>query len=124
MANKTLTGSIALTKFKNATILEKKSSKTGQMIRGVFIPIDFNHLTEKEGAVYSDIRVVIREEQDQYGQNGFISKALPTDVYKANKDQSDFLKDNQPILGNIKDWSSQGGVEATPVVSEDDDLPF
>lgn len=124
MANKTLTGSIALTKFKNAVVLKKKSSKTGEEIPGIFIPIGFNHLTEKDGAVYADIRIIIRDEPDQYGQNGFISKSLPAEVYKANKDQSDFLKDNQPILGNLKDWSSQGSAESAPVVGEDDDLPF
>jgi len=122
MSNRNLTGSIALTKLPQSVIIEKKG-KSG-IIRGIFLPIDGNQLTEKDNAVYMDVRVTVRPEADQYGQNGFISKGVPTDVYKALKDNADALKAAQPILGNIKDWSSQASSEPVSTVSDDDDLPF
>lgn len=123
MSNKTLTGSIALTKLPQAVIVEKKN-KAGEMVKCVLLPIDGNNMTLKDGAVYMDVRVVIREEKDQYGQNGFIAKSLPTDVYKSNKDNEKWLNDNQPILGNLKDWSQGGSSEPAETISDDDDLPF
>jgi hypothetical protein len=122
MSNRNLNGSIALTKLPQSVILEKKG-KSG-IIRGIFLPIDGNHLTEKDGAVYMDVRVTVREETDQYGQNGFISKGLPSEVYKSLKDTPDALKAAQPILGNIKDFSLQNNSAPVATVDDDDDLPF
>lgn len=122
MSNRNLNGSIALTKLAQSVILEKKG-KSG-IVRGIFLPIDGNHLTEKDGAVYMDVRVTVREETDQYGQNGFISKGLPSDVYKSLKDTPDALKAAQPILGNIKDFSMQANSAPVATVEDDDDLPF
>lgn len=122
MSNRNLNGSIALTKLAQSVILEKKG-KSG-IVRGIFLPIDGNHLTEKDGAVYMDVRVTVREETDQYGQNGFISKGLPSDVYKSLKETPDALKAAQPILGNIKDFSMQGNAAPVATVDDDDDLPF
>lgn len=123
MSDKRLSGSIALTKLPQSIILEKKG-KSG-IIRGVFLPIEGNNLLEKDGAVYMNVSVLVREEQDQYGQNGFISKALPSEVYKEKKDDADWVKEQQPILGNIKDWTSSsasgGSVES---YEEEDTLPF
>lgn len=122
MSNRNLNGSIALTKLPQSIIIEKQG-KTG-MIRGIFLPIDGNNLTEKDGAVYMDVRVTVREEADQYGQNGFISKGIPSDVYKSLKDNPDVLKAAQPILGNIKDFSAAANTAPVETVSDDDDLPF
>ena len=124
MSNKTLTGSIALTKLTRAVIVDKKN-KAGEMVKCVLLPIEGNHITLKDGAVYMDVRVVIREEQDQYGQNGFVAKSLPSEVYNANKGNNDWLNANQPILGNLKDWSQgSGGSAPVQTVDDDDDLPF
>lgn len=122
MAEKQLTGSIDLTKYKSVILTQK--GKSG-MIKGVFIPLEANHLEEKDGRVFSNIRLIVRDEQDKYGQNGFISKGIPKEVYQANKDDKEALKELQPILGNIKDWSS-GTTQSEPVqeVSEDSELPF
>lgn len=123
MSNKTLTGSIALTKLPQAVITEKKN-KAGDLVKCVILPIDGNHLTLKDGAVYMDVRVVIREDADKYGQNGFVAKGLPSDVYKSLKDDESALKAAQPVLGNLKDWSGTATASPVPVVEEDDDLPF
>lgn len=123
MSNRTLTGSIALTKLPQAAII-KKQGKSGE-IRGIFLPIEGNHLTEKDGAVYMDIRVLVREEEDQYGQHGFVSKGVPSEVYKAHKDDKEALQSIQPILGNIKDWSGVGSNTAPAAeVDDSEDLPF
>lgn len=123
MSNRTLTGSVALTKLPQAAIVSQKG-KSGQ-IRGVFLPIDGNNLVEKDGAVYMDVRIIIRPEKDQYDQDGFITKSLPSQVYKDNKDDKDFLNANQPILGNVREWASNPS-NTPPVteVTEDDELPF
>ena len=122
MSNRNLNGSIALTKLPQSIIIEKQG-KSG-LIRGIFLPIDGNNLTEKDGAVYMDVRVTVREEADQYGQNGFISKGIPSEVYKTLKDSPDALKAAQPILGNIKDFSATANTVPVATVSDDDDLPF
>ena len=123
MADKRLSGSIALTKLESAIITTKKGNKA------ILIPIDSNYLTEKDGAVYLNVGVVVREQADQYGQNGFISQQLPSDKYKElGKEKANEIK--LPILGNIKDFTS-GSNDSTgathiaePINPEEDDLPF
>lgn len=127
MSEKTLMGSIALTKLHHV-IMEKKG-KSG-MIKGVFIPIEANALETKDGAVYLPVKVTVREEADQYGQNGFIGKTMKTGKKWAEmtEDEKKAHQALTPILGNIKDFSSSAndasGAAVTSTVAEDDDLPF
>lgn len=124
MSQKNYSGSIALTKMQSAIITTKKGTKA------ILLPIDANYFTEKDGAVYLNVGVVVRDEQDQYGQNGFISHKLSSEKYKelgAEKAK----EVNLPILGNIKDFtgsSQNDSVGATQVQGqvnpEEDDLPF
>jgi len=123
MADKRLSGSIALTKLESAIITTKKGNKA------ILIPIDSNHLTEKDGAVYLNVGVVVREQADQYGQNGFISQQLPSDKYKElGKEKANEIK--LPILGNIKDFTNSNNDSAgtthvaEPINPEEDNLPF
>lgn len=124
MGQKTLSGSIALTKMKSAIITTKKGAKA------IVLPIDANYFTEKDGAVYLNVNVVVRDEQDSYGQNGFISQKLDSGKYKEmGKEAANELK--LPILGNIKDFGSGGNdsagstvYDAKPIDPEEDDLPF
>lgn len=124
MADKRLSGSIALTKLESAIITTKKGNKA------ILIPIDSNYLTEKDGAVYLNVGVVVREQADQYGQNGFISQQLPSDKYKElGKEKANEIK--LPILGNIKDFTngsndSAGTTHVAEPINpeEDDSLPF
>ena len=123
MADKRLSGSIALTKLESAIITTKKGNKA------ILIPIDSNYLTEKDGAVYLNVGVVVREQADQYGQNGFISQQLPSDKYKElGKEKANEIK--LPILGNIKDFTNGSNDSAgtthvaEPINPEEDDLPF
>lgn len=126
MSDRKLSGSIALTKLQHV-IMEKKG-KSG-MIRGLFIPIDANLLTEKEGAVYMSVNVNFKADQDQYGQNGFISKTTDSKIWKSlDEEGKKKAQDLSPILGNIKDFSGGGndtsGAASEGTVGEDDDLPF
>ena len=124
MSNKRiLQGSIALTKLQSAIITTKKGSKC------LLIPIDANYLTEKDGAVYLNCSVVVREESDQYGQNGFISQKLDASKYKElGAEKAKEIK--LPILGNIKDFAMQNNDNygttyiADPINPEEDDLLF
>lgn len=123
MSDKRLSGSLALTKLQSAVITTKKGNKA------ILIPIDANYLVEKDGAIYLNVGVVVREEQDQYGQNGFISHQLGSDKYKElGKEAAQAL--NLPILGNVKDFSSgndSSGVTNIEGVTDPEDsesLPF
>lgn len=124
MSDKRLSGSIALTKLESAIITTKKGNKA------ILIPLDSNYLTEKDGAVYMSVGVVVKDETDTYGQNGFISQNLSSDKYKElGKEEAGKIK--LPILGNIKDFSGGGNDSAgtthiaQPInPEEDDDLPF
>ena len=121
---KVYAGSLALTKLQSAIITTKKGAKC------LLIPIDKNYLTEKEGAIYLNCSVIIREEKDQYGQDGFISQKLDAETYKSLGAEK--AKEIQlPILGNIKHFAgSQNDSAGTTTIEapinpeEDDDLPF
>lgn len=130
MSEKQFSGSIALSKLKHV-ILEKKG-KTGK-VKGIFIPIEANKLVEgKEGAVYANVRGVLKDEQDQYEQNGWIA-------YQANmgkkwneltEEEKEESKALSPILGGLKIWggyysgNDSSGSFSDDILDEDDDLPF
>lgn len=124
MSQKHYAGSLALTKLKSAIITTKKGN------RAIVIPIDDNFLVEKDGAVYMPISILAKDEQDQYGQNGFISQSVSSDVYKElGKDKVKEL--GLPILGNFKHFANNTADSAGATVvnnaidpEEDDDLPF
>lgn len=123
MSQTNYVGSIALTKLQSAIITTKKGAKC------ILIPINENYLSEKDGAVYMNCNVVVRDEQDQYGQNGFIAQKLDTEKYKElGKEKANEIK--LPILGNIKNFAPQNNdAGATTQVigevdAEKDDLPF
>lgn len=120
---KNLSGSIALTKLHSAFYTTKKGAKC------LLIPINENHLQEKDGAVYMSVSVVVCDEQDKYGQNGFIAQNVGSDKYKELGKEK--VKDlNLPILGNIKDFTvsnnndSSAVHDAVIIEGEEDDLPF
>ena len=124
MAQKIYSGSLALTKLKSAIITTKKGN------RAIVIPIDENYLIEKDGAIYLPISVIAREQEDQYGQHGFISQSVSSEKYKElGKDKVKELA--LPILGNIKTFGNGGNdssgatqFEGQTDPEEDDSLPF
>lgn len=128
MSQKVYAGSLALTKMKSAVITTKKGNKA------ILLPIDENYFTEKDGAIYLNVSVIVREEQDQYGQNGFISQKLPTDKYKElGAEKGKEIGNALPILGNIKHFenaSTQNDSAGTTQVQgqvnpeDSDEIPF
>ena len=123
-----ITGSIDLTKFKNVRTSMKR--KDGSIVKGVFIPITENYLVEGEkGGVFANLNIILKDEKDQYGNNGFISHQVPSDMYKAASDEEKKAFDTK-ILGNIKKWEAsvientdENIVDSTPEI-DDDELPF
>jgi hypothetical protein len=146
MSQRTLNGTIALDRL--ISVMMKKKNKAGEIIEGIFIPLELNKLEKvsyetQSGTVNEiqlPIRVIVKDTSDAKGQDGFITKAIGSKTYKAatSAEQEAFKDYNNeatkkltPILGNIKDFSG-GGAKAnnTQVVSDDvvdadnDDLPF
>jgi len=116
-------GQIELTKLQSVII--EKQGKTG-MVRGVFIPIELNHLDEFEaGRVAINIDIYVNDEKDKFGNDGSIKQKVSSKEYKSASEQQkeDFKK--LPYLGNFKNFYG-GNVSSTPVqtFSDDDDLPF
>ena len=127
--DKSYSGSIALTKLK--CVVRDMKGKDKKPMKCLVIPIEANFLVAgKDNAYYMPVRVMTNEQEDKYGQHGFISQSVDTKVYKeASDEQKDDFK-NLPILGNIKDFSGgqsndNAGAEQEPMgTSEEDDLPF
>lgn len=128
---KRFSGSIALTKLK-CFVTKMNSKKTGNPVEVIIIPIDENYLVRgKEGALYLPVSAIIKDEEDQFGQHGFISQNVDTKVWKdASEEQRETFR-KLPILGNLKDFS--GYTNDTEGVMHDkleptdiggDDLPF
>jgi hypothetical protein len=141
MSEKRLSGSIALSKLVHVRMNKKgKPGPNGEerLVEGIFIPLEANFLTkgepneDKTVPIYMSINVVVKDEQDKYKQNGFISKSVDSKLWKTlTDDQKEESKKASPILGSIKDWSASAGSTAdsqgaasTETFDENDDLPF
>ncbi len=129
-ANQRYYGTVALTKFKSAVI--SVNNKQGKPVRGVFIPIDANHLYEGNKHVYASVGLILHD-RDEYENDGFISQQVSADVFKKADDQQKEEFNNLPILGNFKKSGVDSGsddFDANPKVIPDDDqdnaddLPF
>jgi hypothetical protein len=120
---KSYSGQIELTKLQ-CVILEKKG-KSG-MIRGLFIPLDINHLDEfAENRIALPVSIVVHDVPDKYSNDGFIGQKVNTKTYKAATDaqKEDFKK--LPILGNFKNFAGvTENTEPAKVIDESSDLPF
>lgn len=128
--NRSLSGSIALTKL--ISYRTTMNNKKGEPVEVLVLPLAANHLVSgKEGAVYMPVRVYTKDEEDQYGQHGFISQSVDSKVYKeATEEQREEYK-KLPILGNLKDFAGYqadtGGLmeeKLEPTNIGADDLPF
>lgn len=124
---RTFSGSIALSKLEHVRM--KKKGKKGKEIDCLVIPIKKNCLHVHESGVYMDLRINVKDQKDEYGQDGFIGQSIPGPVFKEMSDKEK-EKTNLPILGNIIDWENSGGGSSKDnsgsagEISEEDDLPF
>jgi len=115
--------SFALTKLKHAIITTKKGAKC------LLIPIDDNYLSEKDGAVYMQTDICVREEKDTNDNYGFVKQKLASDKWKALGDEAKTIGDALPFLANLKIFertnNDNSGATADAYVDEEhDDLPF
>ena len=113
--------SVALTKLQHKII----TSKSGQ--KCIVIPIDDNHLTLKDDAVYMQTDIVTMDSVDDNGNWGFQVQKLPSDIWKKlGAEKSKEIK--LPYLGNLKIFA-KANTDAVPEANidleeEPDDLPF
>jgi hypothetical protein len=121
--NKSYSGSVAFTKLKSAITTTAKGTKC------LLIPIDDNHLYEKDGAVYLPIRLTVFAEKNQFNDDGLIAQTLSSEEYKALGPE-EAKKIELPILGNFRNFdivqNDNSGVVSNEVYNgvEDPDLPF
>ena len=111
--------SVALTKLQHKII----TSKSGQ--KCIVIPIDDNHLTLKDDAVYMQTDIVTMDSEDTNGNWGFQVQKLPSDIYKKlGAEKAKEIK--LPYLGSLKvfEKKSNDSSGAIDVDLEDDNLPF
>ena len=110
--------SVALTKLQHKII----TSKSGQ--KCIVIPIDDNHLTLKDDAVYMQTDIVTMDCEDTNGNWGFQVQKLPSDIWKSlGAEKAKEIK--LPYLGNLKVFEKKSN-DAIPEanIEVDDDLPF
>lgn len=113
--------SFALTKLKHAITTTKKGT------RCLLIPIDDNYLQEKDGAVYMQTDICVRDEKDNNDNYGFVKQKLTSEKYK--EVGADAAKEiDLPFLANLKIFErknndTSGAIEAE-VIEEEDDFIF
>lgn len=125
MANKFYATSFALTKLKHAITTTKAGT------RCLLIPIDDNHLTEKEGAVYMQTDICVKDEKDNNDNYGFVKQKLPSDKWKVLGNDAKTVGDALPFLANLKifersnnDTSGALVNQAEVDIEDESDLPF
>ena len=129
---KKLLGSITLTKL--ISVVTKVKNSKGNLVDAIIIPIEANHLYRSEkNALYLNIKINIREEPDQYDNDGFIVQQVDSKKYKDASEQEKEKFNSLPILGNVRFIASSGdtdGVQPENSVQEvlppedGEDLPF
>ena len=128
---RTFSGSLALTKLKHSIVTVKSKSKGD--VKGVFIPIDVNHLVKgNNNAFYLPVRVITHSEPDKYGQHGFVAQSVDTATWKEASDTEKENFKSLPILGNIKDFDAISGdasgmmddISSTTTIDDTDELPY
>ena len=118
-----LNGSIALTKLHHKVITLERKGPLPKKIKGIFIPIEENHLVAGENeAYYMPLVVFINDRADERGQHGSIKQSVDTKTWK---EASVFEKEEyskKPYLGNLKDFSDSSS-DASGQMPDDIDVP-
>lgn len=101
------------------------NGKNGK-VKGIFIPLEINHIHEGEKGCYLDLVAFPLKEAKDY-QTHLVKQSLPKAVREKMTDED---KKNQPIIGslNISDVQPSGEVNNDvlngKVADPNDDLPF
>ena len=116
-----LTSKINLTGLKPSRKLI--NGKSGQ-IDCLVIPIKENHLfIGEKGGLYLDLQHhEIKNPKKDQNDSHLVKQSLPKEVYEKMTDQE---KQEMPILGNSRTWTSQSNEpQLSEAQNEEDDLPF
>ena len=76
-------------------------------------------LIKGEKGIYMNIKYVLKDEKDEYGNNGFIAQKVSKEQYEAGV--------KGEILGNIRVYEDATPTQAVPeevLSTAQDDLPF
>lgn len=124
-----LSGSLALTKMKH--VILKMKGKKKKKIELIAFPIDANFFVRgKDKAIYMPVRAIVKDEEDEHGQHGFIAQSTDSKAWKAANEELQAKMRDLPILGGLKDFAFDGGNDSSGAMSDDtfdpdeDDLPF
>ena len=123
-----ITGKLNLAKLIHVKM--EKKGKNG-IVKGLFIPIEANHLfnSEEKGNVYLDL-VAFGLKDPKDNQTHLVKQSLPKDVRTAMSEEE---QKALPIIGSLNNMEGGGGSEyaETPndagegkTFTENDDLPF
>ena len=123
-----ITGKLNLAKLIHVKM--EKKGKNG-IVKGLFIPIEVNHLynSEATGNVYLDL-VAFGLKDPKDNQTHLVRQSLSKDVREAMSDKE---QKSIPIIGSLNNMESSGGSGHTETpndagegksFTEDDDLPF
>lgn len=137
MAQRTLSGNIALSKLKHVKMTCKGQNGP---VEGIFIPIAANKLThydtkEGERVITMPLRVIVKDEADSNGQHGFVAKSIDKKDYEGlgqdKTERNENAKEFTPILGSLRDFSknsesneASGNAGGDNTFEPTDDLPF
>jgi hypothetical protein len=128
-----LNGQIELHKL--AHVLMTKKGKSGNPVKGMFIPFEVNNIEviEKDDNTFINVPIVVwtNDEANEHGQHGSIKQSLSSEKYKSmEKEAAIALSKDLPYLANLKDFSGTSNETTNNIgdgkVYEDDgdDLPF
>lgn len=130
--SRTLIGSIDLTKMKTA--LKMMKNKAGEQVECLVIPIKDNNLIKGQKGIYMDIKAIIHDSNDQYGNIAMLTKNVSIkSMFGEGKTYQSLSEEEKakhkaatPIIGNMKEIGSETPIQSTPMQSggDDEDLPF
>ena len=116
-----ISGTIELNKLTHVVMTKK--GKEGKEIKGLFIPIELNHIVEKDARFYFNF-VGFETLKSEYNTHG-VKVSLAKDVReKMSKEDQNAM----PFIGSLNADKSSGSSAPTAApsvqVGENDDLPF
>ncbi len=127
---RSLVGDITLTKLVH--FIKVFSDSKGNKQKCLVLPIEMNHFKLADGdVVRMPVRVIVRDEADQYKQHGFIAQRVDSKTYKEASSLEQEKYKNLPIIGNLRDFNDSaadtaGRIEEPMQMQSEpgDDLPF
>jgi hypothetical protein len=110
-----LTGKLNLAKLEH--VIREFPSAAGGKMECIVIPIEKNSLFKTEkGNVFLDIAVFETVLEKRKGDDThMVSQSFPKEKREAMKASGVYA----PILGNLRDWSQEGGASTEANVSQD-----